>query len=192
MKKAVFICVFVMVAALCGCGAKSIGIIGGADGPTSIVVTDGSEKTEYEKVPVRILRLDGKLYYETKYPCQTEGRCGTMDGNFEKTAEEFEVPQNDNESNFSDASAYQLGQKENTVEILIGDSFKKFDLVDTNSDVLNYKYCFVLKGGLPYAESDSRFLVLSNEKNIDFEDAKYKLLGSNLSKMKDIYVLPIE
>ena len=36
---------------LAGCGeAKSIGIIGGADGPTSIIVADKGEKTMYEMI----------------------------------------------------------------------------------------------------------------------------------------------
>lgn len=41
------------------------------------------------------------------------------------------------------------------------------------------------------AQGISNFLVLSNTMDITFENAAYRLFGSDTSKMKDIYVLPI-
>lgn len=57
--------------------------------------------------------------------------------------------------------------------------------------MLKYKYCYVLEGRLPNAADDSEYLVLANDMDITFEEAAYKMLGSDTTKAKDIYVLPI-
>lgn len=66
-----------------------------------------------------------------------------------------------------------------------------FEKIDTNADVSKYRYCYVLEGKLPNAADDSEYLVLANDMDITFEEAAYKILGSDLTKMKDIYVIPI-
>ena len=51
MKKALCIISVLLCILLSGCGdATSIGIIGGADGPTSIIVAEKGEKTMYEQI----------------------------------------------------------------------------------------------------------------------------------------------
>lgn len=189
MKKAAFLLIAVLVLALSACQSASIGIIGGSDGPTDIIVSD---KADFEKDSVRMVRINGALYYESGEDNDNSARCGNADGSFKRTAGKFEVPQNDNESNFDDATAYQLGAAENTIEIQIDDDWEIFAKIDSNADVLKYKYCFELEGELPNAHDDSKFLVLSNEKDVTFADAAYGLLGSDMSKAKDIYVLPID
>lgn len=176
---------------LSGCSAASVGIIGGADGPTAIKVENGSDSEQLECKNIRMVKIDEKLYYETGKTSMAEARCGTADGNFTKNADKFEVPQNNNESNFSESKSYQIGVTENTVEIPIENEWKIFEAINTNSDISKYKYCFILEGTLPNAASSSKYLVLANEMNITFADASYILFGSDLSKMKDIYVLPI-
>ncbi len=186
MKKAIvfIICIFMLV--LSGCKSANIAIIGGADGPTAILVTNNND---YKKESVRMVKINGALYYETDKE-NSNLKCGVMDGEFEKSAGEYEIPQGDNQSNFDDADAYQTGN-ENTIEILIGDDWKVFNKVDTNSDVLKYKYCYKLVGKLSDTSEDAEFLVLANEENITFDQANYQLVGSDTAKMKDIYVLPI-
>lgn len=188
MRKTALLLISVIVLALSACQSASIGIIGGSDGSTDIVVSD---KDGYEKDSVRMVRINGALYYESGEDNDNSARCGNMDGSFKRTAGKFEVPQNDNESNFDDASSYQLGAAENTIEILIDDDWEIFAKIDSSTDVLKYKYCFELEGELPNAHDDSKFLVLANEKDVTFADAAYVLLGSDMSKMKDIYVIPI-
>lgn len=188
MRKAALLLISVIVLALSACQSVSIGIIGGSDGSADIVVSD---KDGYEKDSVRMVRINGALYYESGEDNDNSARCGNMDGSFKRTAGKFEVPQNDNGSNFDDASSYQLGAAENTIEILIDDDWEIFAKIDSSTDVLKYKYCFELEGELPNAHDDSKFLVLSDEKDVTFADAAYVLLGSDMSKMKDIYVLPI-
>lgn len=188
MKKLAMILISITIVILSGCNAKSIGIIGGADGPTNIFLSRG----KYDKESIRIVRLDGALYYETGDDVDDDERCGTPDGSFTKTVGKYEIPQNDGESNFRDAGKYQFGAEADTIEIPIDDDLEIFKKIDTTADVLGYKYCYVLEGKLNNAEDDSEFLVLSNDKNTTFDEAAYVILGSDSSKMKDIYVLPIE
>lgn len=192
MKRVLFISVILTALLFSACGSKnSIGIIGGADGPTSVVVSGKDKNAVYEKEPVRMVKIDGSLYYETDEDSELEARCGTLDGNLVKGAEGYEIPQNDGEANFTDSSGYQIGMRENTIEIPIDDDWEIFEKIDTNSDVLKYKYCYILEGTLPNAAEDSEYLVLANDMDVTFEEAAYKLLGSDTAAAKDIYVLPI-
>lgn len=174
---------------LSGCQAESIGIIGGSDGPTAVYVTDENDK--YDKDPVRMVRIDGGLYYDTDKESEITARCGNMDGEFKKAVkEEYEVPQNDGESNFSDGNSYQISG-EDTIEIIIDDEWEIFEKIPQPADELDYKYCYVLEGRLPNAETDSKYLVLANTKDITFNDVWYVFFGSDFTKMKDICAIPI-
>ena len=76
-----------MCVALSGCEAASVGIIGGADGPTAVYVTDGEEKeVEKTKANVQILKVScitirGKLPMPHAAVCLTavlKGRQRTL------------------------------------------------------------------------------------------------------------------
>lgn len=181
---AVFLCF-----ALVGCGTQTVGVIGGADGPTSVYVSENNNQSQKESV--RLVRADGKLYYDSKEKSETDARCGVMDGALTKTVGEFEVPKGDDECNFSGSTGYQIGAAAGTIEIEENDSWTVFKEIAASSDVLKYKYAFLLRGRMPNAASDSTFLVLSNDKNVTFDDAAYQLLGSDRTKMKDIYAWPV-
>lgn len=180
MKRAILIVMISGAFILSGCSGGKIG--GEAD----------KNKIIHEKEPVRLVKINGSLYYETGEDSEVEARCGTLDGNLVKGADKYEIPLNDGETNFSGAKGYQTGSAENTVEIPIGDDWEIFEKIDTNADILKYKYCYVLEGRLPNAADDSEYLVLANDTEVTFEEASYKLLGSDISKTKDIYVLPTE
>ena len=192
MKRVLFISVILTALLLSACGSKkSIGIIGGADGPTGIAVSGKDKNAVYEKESVRMVKIDGFLYYETDEDSELEARCGTLDGNLVKGAERYEIPQNDGEANFTDSKGYQIGMRENTIEVPIDDDWVIFQKIDTNSDILKYQYCYILEGTLPNAAEDSEYLVLANDMDVTFEEAAYKILGSDMAAAKDIYVLPI-
>ncbi len=179
--------VFILISLLSSCTPSDIGIIGGADGPTEIILGKGTDELE----AIKMVNIEGELYYETGEDNETAGRCGTMDGSLHKAVGAYEIPKNHGEANFKSYSGYQLGFGEGLIEIPIDDDWEIFKRLDTNSDVLKYKYCYVLEGRLNNAKADSEFLVLANEMNITFSDAAYRMLGSDTAKMKDIYVLPI-
>lgn len=188
MKK--FILPILLLLVLTGCAVIDGAVIGGADGPTAVYI-NRERKTDYDKDSIKMVRLNGELYYETGEDFDIDTYCGTADGTFKKTVGKYEIPPNDNECNFDDAVAYQIGIRENAIEVCIDDEIEVFEKIDSNADILKYKYCCELEGKLPNAKGESKFLVLANEKNITFDDAAYVLFGSDMSKMKDIYVLPI-
>lgn len=187
MKRIILLTVITCCSLLAACNDTSVGVIGGADGPTKIFVESNNET---EKEPVKMVNVDGELYFELDEESEIEARCGVLDGNFSKSVGTFEIPKSDGETNFLGAEGYQIGANENTIEIPIGDDWEIFKKLDTNRDVLKYKYCYTVEGTLPNAQSDSKFLVLADV-FITFQEASYQLLGSDTGKMKDIYVLPI-
>ena len=192
MKRILILAVAVICMTLTACNNKSsVGVIGGADEPTNIIVGEKGDKKNNRIESIRIANVNGELYYEIDEDSDIEARCGVMDGNFENTVDRYEIPKNSGEVNFLGADGYQLGLIENTIEIPLGDDWEIFKKIDTNRDVLRYKYCYVVEGILPNAKDDSEFMVLANTLDITFEEASYQLFGSNSEQMKDIYVLPI-
>ena len=188
MKRISGIFLLLICLTLTACNSASIGIIGGADGPTSIII---GETGLDEKEPIRMVNVGGALYYDIDSESEIEARCGVMDGSFTKTVERFEIPKNDGESNFAEGKGYQRGMHTDTIEILIGDDWEIFKKLDTNRDVLKYTYCYTVEGMLPNAHDDSELLVLADTMDISFKEASYQLFGSNSDAMKDMYVLPI-
>ena len=192
MKRILILAVAVICMTLTACNNKSsVGVIGGADGPTNIIVGEEGNKKNSRIESIRIANVNGELYYEIDEDSDIEARCGVMDGKFENTVDRYEIPKNSGEVNFLGADGYQIGLIENTIEIPLGDDWEIFKKIDTNGDVLRYKYCYVVEGILPNAKDDSEFMVLANTLDITFEEASYQLFGSNSEQMKDIYVLPI-
>lgn len=191
MRKTLLYALCAAMALICGCTeTPDIGVIGGADGPTKVYVRD-TPSLDYEKDDIKIARIDGALWYETDEESNAFQRCGVFDGKLEKTANKWEIPQNDGECNFGECEGYQFGATENTLEVFIDDEWKSFAKITTETDILGYKYCCELEGEMPNSEHELELLVLSNEKNISFSDAVYKLTGADMSKMKDIYVIPL-
>lgn len=159
--------------------SKSIGIIGGADGPTSILVS--SRNGESQKKSIRMIKVDGKLYYDSGIISDVSERCGTLDGDLTRVGKEFEIPINNNECNFEGAEGYQNATSI-TKEVLIdGDwiIFKQFD--DPELDMSIYKYCFYIKGRMPNAVNDSEIVVLTEDINYTFDKHCEKLLSSQYS-----------
>ena len=191
MKRIILLLLLINCLLLTACtGDKSVSVIGEADGPTAIYVNGGNYENT-EKKPVRMIRADGKLYYDSGKVSDMTPRCGTMDGNLTKSADEYEIPQNDGECNFDNAAGYQHAT-ETTKEIPIdGDwvIFKEID--DPEKDLMQYKYCYYLKGTMPNAARDSELIVLANDKDLDFTQVKKSIYSSDSHDFLDIYIVPI-
>ncbi len=168
MKRFLIITLIISGLFLSACENSSIGIIGGADGPTSIIVSQ--EPKGANKRPIRMIRVDGKLYYDTGKISDITPRCGTLDGNLTTVGKIYEIPKKDNQCNFEGAEGYQHATG-TTKEVPIDDKwviFKLFDVPELDMDVL--KYCFYIKGCLPNAAKDSELVVLTENINYSFED----------------------
>lgn len=190
MKRVVFI-VISAVLLLGACGSnKPKGINGGMDSAENAVTGNKGSRAAYERESVRMVKIDGKLYYETGEDSLFEIYREAFDGKLVKGADKYEIPQGDGEANFS-CSGYYVGDRENTIEIPIGDDMEIFEKINTGADVLKYRYCYILEERAANAADESELLVLSNDMETTFDEAEYKMLGSDTTKMKDIFVLPI-
>lgn len=186
MKKVIISVMCIFTLALCGCDMQKQPVIGGADGPTDVYVS--KNKNTYKKEPIRMVKIDGALYYETGEDRENVGRCGNMDGNFSQTVGMYELPQNDNESNFGDANSYQRGSIADTVEILIGDDWEIFKKLNAEG-VDGFKYCCKLETEDEDFGRDVDYLVLSNKENVTLEEAMDFLTADK--KNGDMYVVSI-
>jgi len=176
--------------------STSIGIIGGADGPTAILVGESSESIkgqfgeQLEKKPIRMFNVDGELYYDSGIIRKnTPPRCGNMDGSLTKSVNEGEIPHNSGEANF-ETEGYQNATSI-TKEVNIDGEwviFKKFDRgIGSKGDNLDkkLKYCFYIKGHLNNAAIDSELVVLTDNEDINFSDVYEPLLSSQLDAGKE-------
>ncbi len=168
---------------LTACNATSIGVIGGADGPTAILVSGENQRVkgqfgeQYEKRPIRMFNIDGELYFDSGLVSDATPRCGTLDGYFKKSASEGKIPKKNGEANF-DVEGYQHATSI-TKEVNIDGEwviFKKYENQPDNLD--DYKYCFYIKGHLNNAAIDSEIVVLTDNKDITFSQVYEPLLSS--------------
>lgn len=174
MKKiGLLILAIAVVLTMSACEARSIGIIGGAGGPTNIVV-DSNKQYRNEKEPVKAIMLDGYIYYETGEDNDIQGRCGTLDGCFTKTVDKWELPKNDNEANFElknkDYCGYQAGFAEGTIEVPIGDDWEIFKRLETEQDVSKYKYILKVEGEIEGRMDDVEYIILANTLDLTAND----------------------
>ena len=99
MKRILILAVAVICMTLTACSNKSsVGVIGGADGPTNIIVGEEGNKKNSRIESIRIANVNGELYYEIDEDSDIEARCGVMDGNFENTVDRYEIPKNSGEA----------------------------------------------------------------------------------------------
>lgn len=183
MKRISIISFLICSVLLTACSNSNIGVIGGADGPTNIIVNENSGKVkgkfgeQYEKRPVRMFNVDGDLYYDSGLVSENAPRCGTLDGELKKTVGENEIPLKSGEANF-EVQGYQYATNI-TKEVNIDGQwliFRKYDMSGHTLDGL--RYCYYIKGHLNNAAIDSEIIVLSEYEDITFNDVYEPLLSS--------------
>ena len=146
-----------------------------------------------ERFPVRMLRIDGELYYDTGAISDNTPRCGTLDGSLLNGAGEYEIPQKDNQSNFGPTHTtyfgYQAGFDKYTVEVPI-DGWAIFrKITDPDFDENKYKYCVLLKGTFPNAAKPTEIIVLSNDKDVNFDRIAKSMFSSQSTDYFDRYLI---
>ena len=183
MKRIITLSLIMCCLLLTACDNASIGVIGGADGPTKIIVgkNTGNVKGQFgeqlEKKEIRMFNVDGDLYYDLGLISENTSRCGVMDGELKKTVAENEIPKKSGEANF-DVEGYQNATSI-TKEVNIDGQwiiFRKYETYDAVLDGMNY--CHYIKGHLNNAAVDSKLIVLSSDANVTFNDIYEPLLSS--------------
>ncbi|MBR2977485.1 MAG: hypothetical protein IKC50_04335 [Oscillospiraceae bacterium] len=167
---------------LTACDRASIGIIGGADGPTSIIVGKISDKVsgrfgdQLEKKPIRMFNVDGELYYDSGLVSENTPRCGTMDGTLKKAVKENELPLTSGEANFA-IDGYQHATSITKEAIVDGEwhIFKKYEAYEHALE--DMRYCYYIKGRMKNAAADSEFVVLTDNADVTFDDVISPMLS---------------
>lgn len=188
MKKALTFAVILVSLFLCSCSNKnfSADVIGGADRASSVYVTKTGEESNIkneenkntQKTGIRLVRVNGFLYYDTGKESNVSGRCGVMDGHITGTDTETEIPVEDNTANFDIDCDYQLGFEKDTIELASDGKWLVFTKADSEKDFDKYSFCFKLTGSLPNAAAQSELIVFTNDVNISFEDVWKPMLSS--------------
>lgn len=170
MKKIFVISLLICSFILAGCGNTSTE----KANPAHIKFQFGEQ---YEKKTVRMINVDGVLYYDSGVLSDLTPRCGTLDGELKKTVKKNEIPKKPQEANF-DTHGYQNATSI-TKEVNIDGEwviFKKFNTYNYALDDL--RYCYYIKGHLNNAATDSEIIVLSENEDVTFNDVYGPLLSS--------------
>ena len=195
MKKSLLAVSLFSILFLAACTqATSIGIIGGADGPTAVYVRDdaGTAAAQIEQMPARMIRLAIRISIESDDEPASSSLDGRIDGTLENIADTFEIPSKDESCNFEGAAGYQI-ITDQTAAVLIGEDWITFEkIVEPEKDLLQYQFCYYVSGTMPNAERESTWLILAHEKGIDFTSAANSILSSRSSDHLDIYMIPQE
>ncbi|MBR3576110.1 MAG: hypothetical protein IKL42_01765, partial [Clostridia bacterium] len=137
-----------------------------------------SDKTQIEKRAVRMINVDGRLYYDSGLLSKHTVKCGTMDGDLIKTVAENEIPQADGQCNFDGAKGYQHTSKI-TKEVLLDEGWTIFKLFENDGkDISRFKYCYYIKGRHPNAEKDTEIVVLSKTEDVTFAQTAGRMFSS--------------
>ncbi len=88
------------------------------------ILTDSSTYENKEKTEERLVKINGKLYRDTG-KVNNIPRCGMMDGFIVYTTQEKEIPQRNDEANFSGAVFYQGSSGK--IDVKVGDNFYIFE-----------------------------------------------------------------
>ena len=173
MKKTLIVLLILTCTLLCSCSDKSANTPSGSpDGSYPV-----SEVTDSIKKPLRMIKADGKLYYDSGRPGNIASRCGTLDGILTQAVKEHEIPKNNNECNFEGADGYQNATSI-TKEVLINGEwmiFKLFD--DPELDMSVFDYCYYIKGKTKNAKIKTEIVVLTEDIDYSFAD-HLRQLGS--------------
>ena len=78
----------------------------------------------WDRIPM--VRVNGKLYYDTGRESTVSGRCGNMDGEITSTVDGTEIPTEDNQSNFGSGFGYQYGS-DDTIEVHMNEKWFVFE-----------------------------------------------------------------
>ncbi len=188
MRKSIILLV-ALALVFCGCESKSIGVIGGADGPTAILVTDGNEDIS----SVRMIFTEGNFYYDTGAPVKYTA-SGVIERVLEKTADPFGVPQGEGSANFDGKNMMFQPCTPITKQVYVNGAGTVYRKVESYGENLGkYKFCYRVTGRHPNAAKDSQYLVMANEPGINFERITKYFFSSQLEDhMLDAHIIPID
>lgn len=128
-------CVFgvlllLLVFALPGCAAKEGNpsghdpLPGGQEPQGTEIAARDPEEIVWDRIPM--VRINGKLYYDTGEESGNSVRCGMADGEITSAVDGTEIPAEDGQSNFGAGFRYQYGSGD-TVEVFLHEKWIVFE-----------------------------------------------------------------
>lgn len=110
----------------------------------------GTEQNGEHFLPVMMFMADGHLWYDTGEDSKMTPRCGTLDGNFESTCGEFEVPKKNGTANFKAKDPTYFGWQNatnDTKEVNTGTGWRIFRRVGLlHNDIEEFAGCVRAEG----------------------------------------------
>ncbi|MCM1263969.1 MAG: DUF5301 domain-containing protein [Butyrivibrio sp.] len=88
------------------------------------VIEQAETDAMWDRIPM--VRVNGKLYYDTGMESTIQARCGNMDGQITSTVDGSAIPMEDNQSNFGSGFGYQYGT-DDTIEIYMNEKWCVFE-----------------------------------------------------------------
>ncbi len=188
MKKILILALVIGFLLLSGCGENMS--VGETDSEKETDADFRVESTEGKK-PVRMIKLDGELYYDSGI-LNNEIKCGTLDGELITSAGEYEIPENNGEANFEGDEYFGYQHATSITKTVSVDGkytyFKK--VPDYGDDLSRYKYVFHITGRHPNAKKDSEFIVLANTTDVTFEQITKYFFSSLLEEhLLDVHII---
>lgn len=96
---------------------------------TEPLVQETTAKVNPTREDVRMVMIEGKLYYDTGSDSDITARCGVMDGQITSTVQSGEIPSENNQSNFGTEYGFQFVD-ENNVDVLINGHWVRFKVAE--------------------------------------------------------------
>lgn len=96
---------------------------------TEPLVQETTAKVNPTRDDVRMVMIEGKLYYDTGSDSDITARCGVMDGQITSTVQSGEIPSENNQSNFGTEYGFQFVD-ENNVDVLINGHWVRFKVAE--------------------------------------------------------------
>ena len=100
-------------------------VLNPSDPPVAIPEEEISAEPHWDLIPM--VRVDGVLYYDAGERNDDAPRCGVMDGEITSAVEGWEIPQEDNQSNFGSGYGWQWGSSEGYIEVQVDDHWIVFE-----------------------------------------------------------------
>lgn len=130
----------------------------------------------------RLLKIKGKLYYDSASESEIKARCGVMDGKITSHIEENLIPIEDNQSNFPGDYEYQYGEY-GTIDVVIDGKWITFKPLDSKIDFLdeNFKIEVItnnskdIKGKEYYKKEDNQTIYLVGLEELYLIDSNNKV-----------------
>lgn len=132
------------------------------------------------KTNKRLIRINDKLYYDSKEESKVKGRYGVMSGRITSNVDEGTIPTENEQSNFEGEYVYQLSQF-GTIDVRIGDKFIVFKALNQSIDFLDYNFKIELvenenKEAIPYYKGGhNQTIYLVNFDEIYLSDSQNKI-----------------